>query len=220
MSAVPGPVLRLLVRATIALGLVAAIPAAATEHTVFASVWLHPVAPAPSAVPALLSMPPAWSPGDAAAVVVSDPAVPGGPRDLLVARLLGDGAAVLELDVFTPRGFSADSGANPPLPDAMALLPDLFAALAELRRDHGVGVVVAIGFGLGGEAAIAAARVAPPDGRGFAAGIDVGPRVMRFAAGPPPPAAEAWPARLAALCDVVGASGRGCVAALGGRPRG
>lgn len=214
------PLVRMLARAAVALGLIAAIPAAATEHTVFASVWLRAAPPAPQAIPALLSMPPAWSPGDAAAVVVSDPAVPGGPRDLLVARLLGDGAAVLELDVFTPRGFSADGGANPPLPDAAALVPDLFAALAQLRREAGAGVVVAIGFGLGGEAAVAAARIAAPDGEGFAAGIDAGPHAMRFAAGSPPPAKEAWPMRLAPLCEVVGAFGRGCIDVLGSRPRG
>lgn len=213
------PIGLLLARAAVAAGLLAAIPAAATEYTVFGSVWLQPRAAdpaAPKAVPALLSMPPGWAAGDAAAVVISDPAHPGGPRDLLVARLLGDGAAVLELDVFSPRGFSADSGANPAMPSDAALVPDLLAALAELRRTHAAGIVIAVGFGAGGGAALDAARTVAAGG--FAAGIDMGadgqPAAIRYAAGPAPPPSEAWGMRVAALCDVLGAPGRGCVDAL------
>uniref|UniRef100_UPI001F424FB4 hypothetical protein n=1 Tax=Falsiroseomonas oryziterrae TaxID=2911368 RepID=UPI001F424FB4 len=65
---------------------------------------------------------------------------------------------MLELDANAARGFSADSGADPPAPTTQTLPQDLAGALTALRRDVGAGRVVAIGHGLGGEAVMLAAE--------------------------------------------------------------
>jgi hypothetical protein len=79
-------------------------------------------------------------------------------RDRLVAQLLANGAVVLELDVHTPRGVSADSAAAPPAPLPLELLPDIFGALRLLRR-RGLdsGSTIVLGLDDGGSAALLAA---------------------------------------------------------------
>jgi len=208
--------------------LIAAPTAQATEYTAFVPLWIEQEAENPGTaqtVPGLLSIPPAWQPGCGAAIVIGAPQPPGGPRDGVVARLLGEGALVLELDVFTARGFAADNAATPPLPDAAALLRDLFAALAVLRREYDPGLVAALGFGIGGDAALRAPTVRLRDGgSGFVAGIHAGPGPMRFARGASPDAAEGWPLRLRSLCRAVsdpadpdaGVALRRCEVALSG----
>jgi len=210
----------------------AAPTAQATDYTAFVPLWIEQEAARPDpaqTVPGLLSVPPSWQPGCGAAIVIGAPQPPGGPRDSVVARLLGEGALVLELDVFTARGFAADSAATPPLPDAAALLRDLFAALAVLRREYDPGLVAALGFGIGGDAALGAALARRPAGdSGFVAGIHLGPGPMRFTSGTGPDVAEAWPLRLRSLCRAVtdpadpdaGVALRRCEAALsGGSPQ-
>jgi len=196
-------------RRAVAAGLAAAllitVPASgSTEHTAFVPLWIELDDSGPDAgstTPGLLSVPPAWLPGDGAAIVIGEPQVPGGSRDGVVARLLGEGALVLELDVFTMRGFAADSAAAPPLPNEAALAGDLLAALEVLRREYDPGMVVAVGFGLGGDVALRAATARLPGGAtGFIAGADLSPGAPRFARGMPPDAAEAWPLRLGSLC--------------------
>ncbi|WP_270939153.1 hypothetical protein, partial [Falsiroseomonas oryzae] len=130
------PVRRLCAAVALALPLalpLAATPAAAFEHTRFEALWVEPVRPdALRPLPALLNLPAAWRPGDAAAVLLFDPPGAPGLRDALLGALLDRGAAVLELDANTAQGFSADSDHDPPPPTVESLTTDLFAALAEL----------------------------------------------------------------------------------------
>jgi len=188
----------------VAAGLIGAPIGHATEYTAFVPIWIAPddgAAAATWTLPGLLSIPPAWQAGGGAAIVIGEPAMPGGPRDGVVARLLGEGALVLELDVFTARGVAADSAATPPLPDVAALVRDLFAGLAVLRREYDPGLVVALGFGLGGEAARQTVGVPLPRGvTGFVAGADYRHDTIRFARGPAPDAEESWPLRVRSLC--------------------
>jgi hypothetical protein len=177
----------------------------------------------------LLTTPTHWDAGDAAVVLVGV-RFPSGPlQGRLVEALLGEGAAVLELDTDAARGASVDSGDMPAPPEALSLLPDLFGALLALRRDHGAGIVVVIGLEEAGEAALRAANAEdrlPAGMTGFAAGIDLGPDGAQFGAGAPLPAAERWEARVPPLCEVLAGSvtapppglARRCVAALGGGP--
>jgi hypothetical protein len=143
---------------------------------------------------AILTAPGGWSPGDAAAVVLADHERPDPARDRLTGALLAEGAAVLEL---AARGLCG--GAAGPV-------PALFAALRTLRREAAAGLVVAIGHGPGGEAAleaVAEARAAAHLGRSgerFAAAARLGADRAVFAPGPAPPAAEAWPLRARLLC--------------------
>jgi hypothetical protein len=206
---------RLLAAPLLALTAVAAAagpqPAAALDYTRFEPLWLAPsmappgtAAPQPPPferqAPVLLNLPPGWMVGDAAAVVVADHPGGDGTRDRLVAALLAERAAVLELNMHTAaRGLSTDNrAASPAAPSAAQLLPDLFGALLALRGDAGAGVVVAIGQGLSGDAALLAAGEAAAAahlgaaGPRFAALVALGPAGRpAFAAGTAPPEAEA-----------------------------
>ena len=218
------------------LGAVAGMPAAvwAEEQARVESLWLVPVSAqhgSAASAPALFDMPPGWAPGDAVALVVADHrAAPDGARDRLAAALLREGAAVLELGAPGARGPAPDDSTAPPRArrphDA---LPDLFAALMAVRRDAGAGLVVALGHGEGGEAALraadegAAARHLGADGPRFVAAGVLGPRRVAFAAGAAPPASEGWPRRAPLLCAALAAAAeheaaaavqRDCVAAL------
>ncbi|TPG59671.1 hypothetical protein EAH89_05390 [Roseomonas nepalensis] len=142
--------------------------------------WVEPAAPpdggapSPGPVPAMLTTPAAWRPGDPAAVLLGEFAGAEPWRDRLAAELLEAGAAVLELDVHTARGLSADSAFLPPAPAPEDLLPDLFGALRMLRGLP-AGPVSAFGVpGLGGAAVLrageeAARRYLGPLGPRFAA---------------------------------------------------
>ena len=157
-------------------------------------------------VPGLLTAPPAWTSGDAAAVVIGD--APGDERTrarLFDALLAGD-AAVLELDARSPGHQPPGGGAAASAPlRPRDLQPRLFGALLALRRDYGAGLVVAIGFGPVGEAVLsggdeaAAARRLGDTGPRFAALAFLGPGQPRFVAGATPPPDENWPARSTAL---------------------
>lgn len=178
---------------------IAATPAAAFEGTRFDLLWIEPNDPAAMrAIPALLNLPAAWQLGDAAAVLLVEPPGAFELRDHLLSALLDRGAAVLELDASTARGFSADADRNPPPPDAESLLTDLDLGLRELRR-YGAGVVVAIGHGLGGEAVLLAAE----RGLGFVAHAALGPGEPAFIAGPAPPPVEGWVLRAPLLCEAL-----------------
>lgn len=182
----------------------------AFEHTRFESLWITPVAAeALRPVPSLLNLPQGWQSGDAAAVLLFDPPGAHALRDAVLVALLDRGAAVLELDANAAHGFSADSGRDPPPPTRETLLQDLAGALVALRRDAGAGLVVAIGHGLGGEAVMlaadpsVAAAAFGAEGPRFTAVAALGPGQPRFAAGPPPPAAEGWSGRAPILCEVL-----------------
>lgn len=204
------PRLRSLLAAGLALTLPAAAPAAATEYTLFRPVMVPTENPAAlRSVPSILNVPSGWQPGHAAAVLLFDPPDALPLRDAILSALLDSGAAVLELDANAARGFSSDSAANPPPPTAESLLHDLAGALVALRRDAGAGVVVAVGHGMGGEAALLAAEPARlaellgEDGPSYAALVSVGPGAPAFRAGTPPGRAEAWAMRAPMLCGVL-----------------
>lgn len=202
-------------------------PAAAFEHTRFQALDVVATeAGATRRVPAMLNLPAGWQEGGPAAVLLFDPAGAPGLRDALLVALLDAGSAVLELDAATARGFSADSAANPPVPTVGSLVRDLEAARAMLR-DQGAGPVVAIGYGLGGAAALLAS-----DGpSGFAARASLGPGEAAFrGGGPDMPAlplchaltfalgAMPTPLTFGATTAALRASGRACEAAM--RPGG
>jgi hypothetical protein len=167
----------------------------------------HPlwVAPVPEgagerreAVPALLTLPPGWSVGDAAVVILARrAAADSGPARLRTA-LLAEGAAVLELD---PRR----------IPASGAALAWLRGALHALRRTQGAGLLVAVGFGDAGGTALQAAREASSAaGRGTmedspAAGAALEGGGAGFAAGRRPMADEGWPVRAPLLCAMLAA---------------
>jgi len=151
-----------------------------------------PAIPRSALEPALLNLPAGWLSGDAAVVLAPGGAWPEGLRDRLVAVLLESGAAVLE--VTSPRR-------GPGRSEAVAA-QDMLAALRMLREVQGAGLIIAIGFGEGGEAALAAARSAPHGGEGFAASVRLGPGVPGFVAGEPA-AIEAWPLRAPLFCDLL-----------------
>lgn len=146
------------------------------------------------AIPALLTLPAGWSVGDAAVVclVSRGPADPS--RGRLRAALLADGAAVLEID---PRRLAEAEGSP------LAWLRGAFHAL---RRMQGAGLLVAIGFGPAGAAALNAARDSAADVPSAGVAPDL-PR-MTVVAGRQPLPDEGWPVRAllpcampASLCD-------------------
>ena len=188
-------------------------PAGSPEYTHFEPLWIEPAGPSSGPAltfrsPALLNLPPGWMTGDAVVMVVADRPGSDGGRDRLVAALLEEGAGVLELDVHTARGHASDRAA----PQPRALLPDLFGALRALRRDAGAGAVVALGYGVGGEAALLAANEAlaaehlGAAGPRFTALVSFGPTRLAFAMGAPPPPAEHWDARAPIFCATLAAA--------------
>src|ERR1700712_4962101 len=96
-------------------------------------------------IPAMLTMPRGWRKGDPAVVVVAEQPWAEPWRSELADELLAAGAAVLELDVHSARGVSADSAATPPPPTPEDFLPDLFGALRSLRTDIAAGPILVLG---------------------------------------------------------------------------
>ena len=134
---------------------------------------------------AILTHPAGWRSGDAAVVIAPGGDWPDRLRTRLVAALLHAGAAVLDL----PQGVRWASG--------------LDAAIHALRRDASAGIIVAIGRGAGGQAALALAGAPQPDmAVPFAALALIGPGtpIFRFAEAAP---AEGWPQRAALLCALL-----------------
>ncbi len=135
--------------------------------------------------------------GDAAVVVLSDGPWPGQAREQFVAALLDEEAAVLELDVNSALRLASEgtrAGRLPP-PTAADLVPHVRGAAEALRKDAGAGLVAAVGYGVGGEAAVLAAsleRSMPPvGGPGLVAAASLGPEPARFALVASQPRAEA-----------------------------
>jgi hypothetical protein len=94
------------------------------------------------------------------------------------------------------------------------LLRDLSAALLALHRDAGAGLVVAIGRGAAGEAALLAAQEAAmarrlgADGPRLAASAALGSGRPAFVLGAVPAAEQGWPARAPLLCAALSAAVR------------
>jgi hypothetical protein len=182
------------------LAALAARPVLATEYTRFELLFVPPAnADALRPLPVLVNLPPTWRTGDAAAILLFHPPAAEPLRNRLVGALLDLGAAVVELEANVAEGFVAVADKPPTVPTARTLLRDLRSAERALRAEYAPGVVVAIGYGLGGDAALRAAEPAAAAG-GFAAAASFGPGAPAFRAGTPPPPGEAWPARVPLLC--------------------
>jgi len=194
-------------------------PAPAQEQTRTEPLYVQPAGQGGTAgipTPGLLHLPPGWTVGDAAAVVLSDGPWPALARERLTAGLLGEGAAVLEMDADAARGVSPDNDVVAPPPKAAELVPDVRGAVDALQRDAGAGLVVALGHGVGGAAALLAAAAARlrPGGDGLAAGVYLGPGPAAFALGGVPSEGpmgvhRGWPTRAARLCDVLAGTATG-----------
>lgn len=164
----------------------------------------RPGAPAACARLLVLNLPHGWQTGDAAAVVMAPEGRGFDAARPLVALLLAQQTAVLEL----PEGRGGGIGACATAPvDRPA---QLLGALAALRTGTGAGVVVAFGLGEAGPAAIAAAReevAAPllgPGGPRFAFGVALRDGLSPlFQPGAPPPAEERWADRAPHLCAML-----------------
>ncbi len=198
--------------AALAAALACAAPALAQEHARMEPIWIETAASLGKegslTVPALLNLPPGWTVGDAAVLVLSDAPWPGSARENLASALLDEGAAVLELDSNAARGFGPENPRAGPEPTAAELALDVRAAAEALRRDTGAGLVVALGHGAAGDAAVLAAsverRAAHPDGAGLVAAASLGPGPARFALGGAAPG-RGWPVRAQRLCRVLAA---------------
>lgn len=169
----------------------------AAEHESIESypVWLTDEAGMPGAgAPALLSLPPSWVIGDAAAVIVPGSDWREGERDGVIAALLASGSGVLELSAPRSEGTRG-----------VAMRRDLLLALQNLRLIEGAGLVVAIGVGEGGEAALyVAAHLTTPEGWRYAAAVRLSPDAPAFQVGAADPL-EAWEMRAPLLCDLLSA---------------
>jgi hypothetical protein len=140
--------------------------------------------------PALLALPPGFLAGDAIVVLTPDDGWPRGQRERLAAAILASGAGVLEMN----------------RPRAARLAEEIAAALSTLRRNHGAGLMVVIGRGEAGEAALAVAAEAVDEaGEHDVAAIRLGPGEATFALSGVAPL-FAFPERPGLLCDILAAA--------------
>ncbi|HEV7265017.1 MAG TPA: hypothetical protein VGN83_08885 [Falsiroseomonas sp.] len=191
-----------------------AAPALEPEPPQEQMLWIAPRPARP--LPALITLPPGWATGDAAVILLTDRQAAPPARDRLRTPLLAEGAAVLELEFGRAPGRDCDRAA----------LEALAAGAAALRQEIGAGLLVAVGFGCAGQAALQAAggaveRIGFADAAApLAATMALRDGPPAFAAGSAPSPDEAWPLRAPILCrllagalgaaDVVGA----CLSAL------
>lgn len=201
-----------------ALALGAAAPASGGEYTTFHPLWVTPAtgpgAPSGCRSVALLNLPAGWQPGDVAVVLMTTAPVADPLRDPLVAALLQEGAAVLEI-VSAPGRLcwaedEEDEVASAP-PDPIA---DLLGALRAVTFDGGAGMAIAIGYGTGTAMALDAVR-------DDVAAHYLGARTVRFAAGAvlgdgpprfvlrPPRTGQRASVRLGVLCEALRQVGSG-----------
>lgn len=200
-------------KATVAaLLLGAATPAAGGEYTTFHPLWVTPatVAGAPGGCRsvALLNLPAGWQPGDTVVVLMTGTPIADPLRDPLVAALLLEQAAVLEIVSAPGRpcasGDDPDAAASPPF-DPVA---DLLGALRAVTRDAGAGLAIAVGYGPGTASALdavqddVAARYLGAHTVRFAAGATLGDGPARFVLRPPPAGRRA-PVRVGVLCEAL-----------------
>lgn len=147
----------------------------------------------------LVNLPPSWQVGDGVAVLMTVGQPRDAIRDSLVAALLYEHAAVVEL---VPVHCDA-------VPDG--IIAGAIGALDAMTRTMGAGMAVAIGFGPGSAAILDVVR-APgaslPGARGprYAAAVAIGDGTPAFALGERLAVREAAPSRLAALCRALAAA--------------
>lgn len=164
-------------------------------------------------IPVLLTTPQGWREGCAVAMLPWDGRDPLSLRNRLLVALLEHGIAVAEVDIATPHGFSADSDRAPATPSPEVLAADLLGALQQLRQEEQPGHVVVLGTGLGGEAALAAARLGMVENAGFSAAtqLDLGgsyisANASRNVAG--------WPELASRVCRVLSTTTRMATACM------
>jgi hypothetical protein len=158
---------------------------------------------------ALMNLPPGWRRGDAAVVLLTEAALRDPLRNDLVAALLHAGASVVEA-VSGPGAACGpgDAEETPAAATEAEPLDVLFAVLEAVRR-AGAGLVIAVGYGPGGEAALeavqgnVAARRSPETAPRFAAAASLGLARPAFAIGAPMPPEEAAPIRLPLFCAAI-----------------
>ncbi|WP_198372326.1 hypothetical protein [Roseomonas rosulenta] len=193
-------------RLSLLAALMSAPPALANEYARFESVVVVPATrpgeAAGCASRALLNLPPAWRAGDAAVVMLAPWRTPDPARDRLVAALLFEEAAVLELSIEPCPAAET--------PEAVDPVPEAFGALSALRRFSGAGLVVAIGYGAVARRILdtvadheAGGRLGS-DGPRFAAAAAFDGGAPAFALGAAQPPRERSPVRLGMLCDALG----------------
>lgn len=196
-----------------ALALTAAQPAVAGEHTTFQPLWVVSATaagrPACSST-ALLNLPAGWTQGDAAVVLLTTTRLQDPLRDSLVAALLHERAAVLEMVSGPTVRCSAEGAEDSGAISSADPLADLLGALRALTRDAGAGLVVAIGYGPGTTAALdalgddAVTRHLGIGAPRFAAGAAIGDGPARFVLGPVQRVHQRAPTRLSLLCEALG----------------
>jgi len=184
----------------------AAAPALADEYTRFEPLIVTPAArpgePAGCTAMALLNLPQTWRAGDAAVVMLAPWQTPDPARDRLVAALLAEQAAVLELAIAPCPGTETAASADP--------VAEALGALAALRWRAEAGVVVAIGYGSGARRMLATVEDAEAQARlglggpRFAAAAAFGDGAPIFVLGAEQRPREHAPARLGMLCDALG----------------
>lgn len=197
-----------------ALGASLAGPALATEYTSYEAIAVTPRGAGGEARctrMALLNLPAGWQAGDAVVVIIA--AVHDTARDQLIAAMLAEQAAVLEVPPAAPAACLFDrpetAGAAPPA-DALGMM---LGGLAAARQQVGAGLVVAIGHGPVSAVALEAAdaRLAAdrlgPDGPRFAAGLALGNGPAVFRLGGLPASPERAAMQLVLLCDAIARSG-------------
>ncbi len=191
-----------------------AAPASAADPPAFQSLWYGAGATsnAPCRSMGVLVQPSGWSSGDAAVVMMNSASPADSTRDWLVAALLLEGAAVME--IVSGAAIQCDDANRAVSQRALPRDPvaELLGALDAVTITGGAGVVVAIGYDAEGQAALAAAREDAAtrwlgtNGSRFAAAIALGGSAPGFARGTPPHPSEGWDGRAARLCATVAAA--------------
>ena len=152
--------LALLAMAPLAGALAMAQTAGSTEYMTFHPLWFSAGAGPDGQCEAmgLLNLPAGWSTGDGAAVIMTARELRDATRDPLVAALLQEGAAVLEIvSAATVRCPGNHSGASraAPISDSQGLFRATRDALGQVA---GAGLLVAIGYQAEGDAALSVAQ--------------------------------------------------------------
>jgi hypothetical protein len=205
-------------------GVLSAAPAGADDHVSFASLDVAPVGMPWCQASMVVNLPSSWRPTDGAAVLLALGPAADVARDALVAALLGEHAAVLELAPRPCAGMPAGQD---------GLVATALGALDALKRTMGAGLVVAIGHGPGSAAllgVVGAASGGLAEGSRYAAAVALGDGVPGFARGERQEESEQAPGRLGLLCstlalaesgigatpsrDATGATAAACSAAL------
>ncbi len=219
-----------------ALALGAATPASGGEYTTFHPLWVTPAA-VPGAAPgcrsvSLLNLPAGWQPGDVAVVLMTTAPVVDPLRDPLVAALLHENTAVLEIVAAPDRHCATEDDVDAAVSSPFDPVAHLLGALRVVTRDGGAGMAIAVGYGPGTAMALDAVR-------DDVAGRYLGAHTVRYAAsavlgdGPArfalrePRAGQGVPVRVGVLCEAIRQAGHGpdaqaqmaaCRAALGTPP--